>query len=98
VLLGAGFLAGQGIEYRRLLQETPRMGLSSDLYASTFYAITGFHGLHVLAGSLILLGLAARGRRAPLRPSTLEVAALFWHFVDFAWVPIFTFIYLMPAR
>jgi cytochrome c oxidase subunit 3 len=39
------------------------MGLSSDLYASTFYAITGFHGLHVLVGLLILLGLATRGRR-----------------------------------
>jgi len=97
-LLGVGFLAGQAIEYRRLLLEAPRMGLSSDLYASTFYLITGFHALHVLAGLLILLGLAARGRRAPLRPSTLEVAALFWHFVDFAWVPIFTFIYLLPAR
>jgi heme/copper-type cytochrome/quinol oxidase subunit 3 len=98
VLFGGGFLAGQALEYRRLLQEAPSMGLSSDLYASTFYAITGFHGLHVLVGLLILLGLAARGRRAPLRPSTLEVAALFWHFVDFAWVPIFTFIYLLPAR
>jgi heme/copper-type cytochrome/quinol oxidase subunit 3 len=42
--------------------------------------------------------VAVRGRRAPLRPSTLEVAALFWHFVDFAWVPIFTFLYLVPAR
>jgi heme/copper-type cytochrome/quinol oxidase subunit 3 len=104
VLCGVAFLAGQGIEYQRLLTETPRMGLASDLYASTFYAITGFHGLHVLAGLLILGvlaargGLAVRGPRAPLRPSTLEVAALFWHFVDLAWVPIFTFLYLVPAR
>jgi heme/copper-type cytochrome/quinol oxidase subunit 3 len=98
VLCGLGFLGGQAFEYRRLLDETPRMGLSSDLYASTFYAITGFHGLHVLVGLLILLGLATRGRRVPLRPSTLETAALFWHFVDFAWVPIFTFLYLVPAR
>ena len=98
VLCGLGFLGGQAVEYRRLLQGTPRMGLTTDLYASTFYAITGFHGLHVLVGLLILLGVAARGRRAPLWPSTLEVAALFWHFVDFAWVPIFTFLYLVPAR
>jgi heme/copper-type cytochrome/quinol oxidase subunit 3 len=98
VLCGLGFLAGQAVEYRHLLLGTPRMGLTTDVYASTFYAITGFHGLHVLAGLLILIGVSARGRRAPLWPSTLEVAALFWHFVDFAWVPIFTFLYLVPAR
>ena len=39
-----------------------------------------------------------RGRRVPLRSSAIEVVALFWHFVDVAWVPIFTFIYLLPAR
>jgi cytochrome c oxidase subunit 3 len=97
-LCGAGFLAGQALEYHHLLNGTPRMDLTSDLFASTFYAITGFHGLHVVVGAALLIGLAARGRRAPLRPSTIEVAALFWHFVDAAWVPIFTFVYLLPAR
>ena len=98
MLCGAGFLAGQTAEYQHLLRGAPRMTLTSDLFASTFYALTGFHGLHVVVGLTLLVAVAVRGRRMPLRPSALEVVALFWHFVDFAWVPIFTFIYLLPAR
>jgi cytochrome c oxidase subunit III len=98
VLCGLGFLGGQAAEYQHLLGGPAHMGLTTDLFASTFYAVTGFHGLHVLVGLAILSVVAMRGRRAPLRPSTLEVAALFWHFVDLAWVPIFTFVYLLPGR
>ena len=97
-LCGLAFVAGQALEYHHLMHGTPRMELTSDLFASTFYLLTGFHGLHVVTGVALLAGVAARGRRVPLRPSTLEVVGLFWHFVDFAWVPIFTFIYLLPAR
>jgi cytochrome c oxidase subunit 3 len=95
---GLVFLAGQAAEYRNLLIGSSRMDLTTDLFASTFYAVTGFHGLHVLAGVAVLIAVAARGRRAILRASTIEVAVLFWHFVDFAWVPIFTFVYLLPVR
>ena len=71
------------------------LGLASEKFASTFYALTGFHGLHVVAGVIVLGALLAR-RRAQAR--ALEVAALYWHFVDLAWAPIFTFVYLLPAR
>ena len=70
------------------------MGLSSDLFASTFYALTGYHALHVAAG-VIALGLMLRGS---VSRGTLEVISLYWHFVDLAWMPIFTFVYLLPAR
>jgi cytochrome c oxidase subunit III len=85
--LGLGFLAGGVFEYVHLAST---MGFSTDLFASTFYAITGYHGLHVLAGVVALVTLVARGgeRRGA------EVLALYWHFVDLAWMPIFTFLYL----
>jgi heme/copper-type cytochrome/quinol oxidase subunit 3 len=101
IACGAAFLGGQALEYHHLVTGTPAMGLTTDLFASTFYAVTGYHGLHVLAGVVYLAILLARGLRATggvADPDTLEVAALFWHFVDLAWVPIFTFVYLFPAR
>jgi len=99
VALGALFLAAQALEYRHLLTGAPALGLTSDTFASTFYVITGYHGLHVLAGVVYLGTLLLRGGRGRSREAgTLEVAALYWHFVDLAWVPIFTFVYLLPAR
>ena len=92
--LGLAFLGGELLEYRHLLAAAQPMRLGSDLFASTFYALTGYHGLHVLAGvvclSAVLLGRAQQ--------RTLEVVALYWHFVDLAWMPIFTFLYLLPTR
>jgi heme/copper-type cytochrome/quinol oxidase subunit 3 len=86
--LGVVFLAGGAFEYAHL---GSRMAFSADLFASSFYAITGYHGLHVLAGVVALAVMAARGgeRRG------VAVLALYWHFVDLAWMPIFTFIYLV---
>jgi heme/copper-type cytochrome/quinol oxidase subunit 3 len=98
MLCGLGFLAGQAFEYQHLLQGTSPMGLTSGLFASLFYVITGFHGLHVLAG-LLVLGVVAIGRGVgPAWSRRVEVAALFWHFVDVAWVAIFTFVYLLPVH
>jgi len=99
VFLGLLFVAGQGYEYQQLLTGPQHLGLSTDLFASTFYTITGFHGLHVLAGviylgALLILTLGAAGKTSAAH---VEVAALFWHFVDFAWVAIFTFVYLLPT-
>jgi heme/copper-type cytochrome/quinol oxidase subunit 3 len=94
LLLGGAFLAGQALEYHRLLTGPHHMGLTSDAFASTFYAITGYHGAHVAAGVLMLVALLA-ARVSAAR--TLEVAALFWHFVDLAWIPIFSFVYLLPV-
>ncbi len=93
--LGVAFLYGELAEYRHLAAAADPVRLpGGDLYAGTFYALTGYHGLHVAAGVVCLLVLALRGAR----PRALEVAALYWQFVDLAWMPIFTFLYLLPAR
>jgi len=92
--LGVVFLAGAAIEYAHLLAAASPMGLTSDLFASTFYVITGFHALHVLAG-LIGVGLMLRAKYGA---QAIETMGLYWHFVDAAWMPIFSFIYLWPAR
>ena len=70
------------------------MGLTSDLFASTFYLLTGFHGLHVLAG---VVGVAFM-LRSRFRSQAVETMGLYWHFVDAAWMPIFSLVYLWPAR
>ncbi len=63
ILCGLGFLAGQGFEYHHLMHDGVPMGLTSGLFASLFYVITGFHGLHVAAG-LLVLGVVMLGRGA----------------------------------
>lgn len=99
---GAGFLAMQVYEYYFLVTE---MGMTfstyahgNNLFASTFFAITGFHGLHVLAGTLYL-GLmfvkAYKGEFDKGDYNQLELAGLFWHFVDLVWILVFTFVYLL---
>ena len=98
LLCGLGFLAGQGFEYHHLMHDGVPMGLTSGLFASLFYVITGFHGLHVAAGLLVLFGVMLSRGGGREWASRIEVAALFWHFVDVAWVAIFTFIYLLPVR
>jgi len=92
--LGVGFLAGGVAEYAHLAGGASPMGFSSGLYASVFYALTGYHALHVVVG---VVGVALMCR-AKVKQQALETMALYWHFVDIAWMPIFTFIYLVPAR
>ncbi|HSY41739.1 MAG TPA: heme-copper oxidase subunit III [Polyangia bacterium] len=92
--LGLAFLGAELAEYRRLWTAADPVRIGTGLYGGTFYALTGYHGLHVAAGVVCLLAVALRGAR----PRTLEVVALYWHFVDLAWMPIFTFLYLMPTR
>lgn len=94
IVLGAAFLSSVAVEYRRLWNGGAGVGFSRDLVASTFYALTGYHALHVLAG-VVLLALIVARRRVP--PKVVAVVALYWHFVDIAWMPIFTFVYLLPA-
>jgi heme/copper-type cytochrome/quinol oxidase subunit 3 len=94
IALGAAFLGGQILEYAHLAGGAHPMGLRADTFAGTFYAVTGYHGLHVLTGLAILVGLLVAPRA---RASSLEVAAIFWHFVDLAWIPIFSFVYLLPV-
>jgi cytochrome c oxidase subunit 3 len=101
VACGLAFLGGQAYEYHHLLTAASRMGLTTNAFASTFYVVTGFHGAHVLAGVIylaVLFGRQLGRRKGAVDPNVIQVAALFWHFVDLAWVPIFTFVYLLPAR
>ena len=105
ILGGLFFLSGQVVEYRHLISEG--MTLSGMLFSggdihfpSTFFIITGFHGMHVLTGVIYLTSveiMALRGKYTdgPNPPSShVEVLGLFWHFVDLVWILVFTFVYL----
>jgi heme/copper-type cytochrome/quinol oxidase subunit 3 len=95
-LMGAAFLALQGVEYSETLREfTPR----TNAYGTLFFTITGFHGTHVLVGLLMNLWLqvyAWRGSFSARRHLPVAVVALYWHFVDAVWVFILTVVYLSP--
>lgn len=93
--LGIAFLIGQVIEYVNLIQG----GISVDhnLFASTFFTITGFHGFHVIVGLIVLAVLLALGMNNELTRSKvwlLKSAGLYWHFVDVVWILVFGIIYL----
>ena len=93
--LGLGFLASQMVEYFTL-----PFGLTDNLYASTFYALTGFHGLHVTLGTLMILIVwwqcrSPSGRVTASNHFPLEAAELYWHFVDGIWVILFVILYLI---
>jgi heme/copper-type cytochrome/quinol oxidase subunit 3 len=96
ILLGLGFLLLQFQEYRNKL---PKMGPRTHAYASIFYTITGFHGVHVLVGLLLLAWTFARewtGNLRPQRPHSLKITSLYWHFVDGVWLVILAALYLSP--
>ncbi len=99
VLGGALFLCGQYQEYwglwsHGLLHEGLNFGATH--YATTFYCITGFHGLHVTTGVIYLSCVLIGTILGKTDANTLEVAGLFWHFVDLVWILVFTFVYLIP--
>ncbi|WP_088893927.1 cytochrome c oxidase subunit 3 [Leptolyngbya ohadii] len=93
-LMGAIFLVGQLYEYFHL-----EFGLKTNLYASTFYVLTGFHGLHVLFGLILILAVLWRSRSQNHYSSQhhfgIEAAELYWHFVDVVWVILFVLLYLL---
>ncbi len=93
--LGLGFLASQMVEYFTL-----PFGLTDNLYASTFYALTGFHGLHVTLGAIMIFivwwqARSPNGRITSENNFPLEAAELYWHFVDGIWVILFVILYLL---
>lgn len=92
--LGIAFLIGQMVEYFHL-----PFGLRDHLFASTFYALTGFHGLHVTLGVIcilvVLLQVGPQGKVSPSEPFGLEAAELYWHFVDGIWVVLYGLLYLL---
>jgi heme/copper-type cytochrome/quinol oxidase subunit 3 len=98
--LGTLFLIGQYQEWfgiaghGGLMREGLVFGKSA--YASTFYVITGFHGLHVTAGVIYILLTVRRHLGGRATASELEVLGLFWHFIDLVWLLVFTLVYLLP--
>jgi heme/copper-type cytochrome/quinol oxidase subunit 3 len=95
IVLGAIFLAGQGVEYAHFL--TQNITISRDLFGSSFFTLTGFHGLHVVVGLvllIILLGLSILGRKQEPPLAGIQSVAVYWHFVDIVWIVVFSVIYL----
>jgi len=95
-LLGITFLAGQAFEFTEFYHEG--LALNTNLFGTTFFVLTGFHGAHVSVGVLILLALwimARRGRITNENALNVELAGLYWHFVDIVWIVIFTLVYLI---
>jgi heme/copper-type cytochrome/quinol oxidase subunit 3 len=98
-LMGSTFLAGQIYEFTAFVEEG--MGLTTSPFSSAFYVLTGFHGVHVAGGILMLLtlwSLSLMGRLPTSRAGAVENVGLYWHFVDIVWIVIFTVIYLIPAE
>jgi heme/copper-type cytochrome/quinol oxidase subunit 3 len=98
IALGAFFLAGQGSEYASLVQQN--VTISRDLFGTTFFTLTGFHGLHVFFGLVMLLTLFGieMKQEAGYRSNAVEAVSIYWHFVDVVWMFIFPTVYLWVLR
>ncbi len=93
-VMGALFLVGQIYEYGHL-----GFGLTTNLFTSCFFVLTGFHGLHVTAGLFLILAVLWRSRKPNHYSSEshfgVEASELYWHFVDVVWIILFTLVYLL---
>jgi len=99
VVLGTVFMGFQFVEFREFahLGLTPR----TNIFGTTFFILTGIHGAHVTIGVIWMAFLAYSSHNGALRPDNaldLEIAGLYWHFVDIVWIVIFTVIYLISAN
>jgi heme/copper-type cytochrome/quinol oxidase subunit 3 len=97
-LLGATFVGGQVYEFTAFYQEG--LGFTTSLFGSSFYTLTGFHGVHVTVGIVMLMSLVGIIRRSQMpgdKAETVELVGLYWHFVDIVWIVIFTLVYLIPS-
>ena len=95
-LLGSVFIAGQAYEFQTFVKEG--MGFTTNSASSAFYTLTGFHGVHVSIGIIMLVSTAVlswRGRIPRERAESVEIVGLYWHFVDVIWILIFTIVYLI---
>ncbi|KDM92338.1 cytochrome c oxidase subunit 3 [Photobacterium galatheae] len=97
VLLGGLFVYLQGVEYIHAYEE---MGLTLDsgIYGNTFFMLTGFHGMHVTLGTLILFIVWLRvlkGHFSPEHHFAFQAGAWYWHFVDVVWLGLFIFVYIL---
>jgi heme/copper-type cytochrome/quinol oxidase subunit 3 len=97
-LLGMTFVGGQVYEFTSFYNQG--LHINTNLFGTTFFVLTGFHGVHVTVGILMLLSLTGMslGDRLPDDPSfPVEMVGLYWHFVDIVWIIIFTVVYLIPT-
>jgi len=95
VILGASFIGFQAYEYHHAYTEL-NLKLSSGIYGSTFFMLTGFHGFHVFVGMLMLTCITLRlhkGHFTPDRHFGFEGAAWYWHFVDVVWLGLYAVVY-----
>jgi len=96
VLLGFAFVYLQIEEYKEAYQHLG-LTLGSGIYGSTFFMLTGFHGMHVTLGAIMLTVIAIRSMRGHFKPENhfgFEAVAWYWHFVDVVWLGLFIFVYV----
>jgi heme/copper-type cytochrome/quinol oxidase subunit 3 len=97
-MLGMTFVGGQVYEFTAFYHEG--LSLTTNLFGTTFFVLTGFHGVHVTVGILMLLslvGMSAADRLPADAAFPVEMVGLYWHFVDIVWIVIFTVVYLIPT-
>ena len=97
VALGSVFLALQAYEYIHAYSDL-NLTLESGIYGSTFFMLTGFHGMHVTIGTIMLIIItlrAAKGHFSPDHHFAFEGVAWYWHFVDVVWLGLFIFVYVI---
>ncbi|MFZ9541662.1 MAG: cytochrome c oxidase subunit 3, partial [Ilumatobacteraceae bacterium] len=89
---------GQVYEFTAFYREG--LGFTTSLFGSSFYTLTGFHGVHVTVGIIMLMalvGMISRNRIPGNKAESVELVGLYWHFVDVVWIVIFTLVYLIPS-
>ena len=97
VIGGIAFLVMQAFEWRHLIMGE-QLSIKTSLFSATFFILTGFHGMHVTGGVIYNSVLFIRGLMGKLpqeKAHLVEIAGLYWHFVDLVWILIFTFVYLI---
>ena len=98
-VFGMTFIGGQVYEFTEFYREGLHLG--TNLFGTTFFVLTGLHGAHVTIGIIWLLtlwGRSMQGKLGPEKHEAVEIAGLYWHFVDVVWIFIFTAIYLIPQH
>ena len=97
-VLGATFVGGQVFEFTEFYRKG--LGYTTSLFGSSFYTLTGFHGVHVTVGIIMLMatvGMLKANKVPGDKAEVIELVGLYWHFVDIVWILIFTLVYLIPA-
>ena len=97
ILLGVAFLGGQAYEYTNLIVNE-HFNVSSGIYGTVFFCLTGLHGLHVTAGVLVLTGVMIRGFMGHFSSRShfgVEGSVLYWHFVDVVWLALYATLYAL---